>query len=238
MIRNHDVDEGRFEFGFQTSIAVIFNYFVGYQLIYPLVGALVFGQTAGEIHPKGIMLATLLTFFSMIYLVRDVLKRSFLYFKNNFKFNIKLILKYVLYIQLANIVISLLIQFFVGDMNPGNQELIEAGFGQLPILYGFTAVIFAPIVEEIVFRGVFYQQLRNRKSYIFPILMSSLSFGIIHTLPIYMMNGNPKELIFVLVYAAMGFFMVRAYEESGNIWTSIGVHFIHNGLATILMILM
>lgn len=237
MIRNQDVDNGRFAFSPRKAILIIFNYFIGYQTIYPLIGLLVFGADGDQIHPKGIMLATIIALVTMLYLASDMLKRSFRYFKNNLSDNFKIILKYSASIFAANIILSLLIQALFGNITAGNQDIIEAGFGQLPVLYGFTAVIFAPIVEEIVFRGVLYQQFRNKKNYVIPMIISSLSFGLIHTLPIFMQSKDPKELIFVIVYTAMGYFMVKAYEESGSIWAAIAVHFVNNFIATMLMIL-
>ena len=237
MTRNIDVDNGRFAFSPTTAILIVSNYFIGYMTVYPIIGAVIFGIVDNQIHPKGIMFSNLITLITMVYLAKDVLKRSFFYFKNHLKKNLKTILKYGGAIFATNIILSLIIQTFFGGITAGNQDIIEAGFGQFPVLYGFTAVIFAPLVEEIVFRGVLYQQFRNKKSYFVPMLISALSFGLIHTLPIFLQSGDPKELIFIIVYSAMGYFMVKAYEESGSIWAAIGVHFVNNLIATLLMML-
>ena len=110
------------------------------------------------------------------------------------------------------------------------------GFSIFPVLYAFTAVIFAPIVEEVLFRGVLYQELRSKGNYWVPVIISSLSFGLIHTLPLFLLSQDPSEFLFLIVYTAMGYLMTRAYEKTGTIWASIGVHFMNNLIATLVLL--
>lgn len=236
MIQNNDINSGRFKFGYRPSVLLIFNYFVGYQYIYPVFGNFIFRTTDGSLHPRAQMLSTLLTLFVSVFLVRKPLIRSFRFFTKNLGKNIKVIFQHVGLIYLANLLMNLLILFIYGSNTSGNQELIETGFAVLPVLYTFTAVIFAPIVEEILFRGVLYQELRNKNNYWVPIIISSLSFGLIHTLPMFLMSNNYSEFLFLIVYTMMGYLITRAYEKTGTIWASIGVHFMNNLIATIMVI--
>ncbi|CAM3656451.1 CPBP family intramembrane glutamic endopeptidase [Erysipelothrix urinaevulpis] len=238
MIRNRDLDNGRFKFGPKKSIGLVLAYFVGFQFVFILIGSLMFPPIGQTISPQAQMFSIIVTLVLTLFLVKDSLKRSFQMFKTNWKENLLLIVKLWIGIYIANLSVGLLIQFLGGGATSGNQETLEVGFGQFPVLFSFMAVVFAPIVEEIVFRGVLYQELRSEKSYILPTIVSSLSFGLLHTLPVFMMSGNPYEFLFLISYSLMGFFMVKAYERSGSIWTSIGLHFLNNGIATLVMLSM
>ncbi len=236
MIRNKDLDSGRFKFGNKASILLILNYFLGYNLIYPTLASLIYPPSQNTLHPKAQMISTLITLILSIYLVRDTLKRSFRYFKTRIGDNSKVIIRGLLTMYGLNIVLSLIIYMISGESTTGNQELIESGFSVYPVLYAFTAVIFAPIVEELIFRGVLYQELRSKNSYKLPIIISSLSFGLIHTLPIYLSGGNSVEMLFLLIYTAMGFILTMVYEKTGSIYSSITLHLLNNLIATIVLI--
>lgn len=236
MIRNKDLDSGRFKFGNKASILLILNYFLGYNLIYPTLASLIYPPSQNTLHPKAQMISTLITLILSIYLVRDTLKRSFRYFKTRIGDNSKVIIRGLLTMYGLNIVLSLIIYMISGESTTGNQELIESGFSVYPVLYAFTAVIFAPIVEELIFRGVLYQELRSKNSYKLPIIISSVSFGLIHTLPIYLSGGNSVEMLFLLVYTAMGFILTMVYEKTGSIYSSISLHLLNNLIATIVLI--
>lgn len=236
MTRNRDVDTGRFSLSLKTSTFLLLNYFIGYISVYPQLALLIFGANGNQLNPKGSMAVTLVTLFISLYLVRDMIKPTFHHFKLRWRENVKTIFNHYVLLMFLNMVFGIVIMKIFGDVEAGNQALLEEGFSQYPVLLAFTAVVFAPIVEEIVFRGVLYQSLRSEKRYIIPTVISSVSFGIIHTLPMYFQTGNVSELAFLLVYSGMGFALVRSYEKSGNIWTSISVHFLNNLIATIAML--
>lgn len=236
MTQNHDLDSGRFKFGYLASILIILNYFVGYQFVYPLLSSLIFKTTDGSLHASAQMLSTIITLVVTVYLVRKPLTRSFRFFLKNIGNNTKEIFKHVGLIYLVNLVMNVIILFILGDNTSGNQALVEMGFSIFPVLYAFTAVIFAPIVEEVLFRGVLYQELRSKGNYWVPVIISSLSFGLIHTLPLFLLTKDPSEFLFLIVYTAMGYLMTRAYEKTGTIWASIGVHFMYNLIATLVLL--
>ena len=98
-----------------------------------------------------------------------------------------------------------------------------------------TACVAAPIVEETVFRGLLYQQLRDGTkrwghrfvSVMFSALLSSFVFAIIH----------PQGLIGVpvLTMLAVGFALVR--EWRGSLVAPMVMHGIHNSIVTCVLIL-
>jgi len=117
---------------------------------------------------------------------------------------------------LANLVIFNLLG---EDGIPGNQYAIESLAASYPILMVVTAVLFAPFVEEIVFRLAFMKALER-----WPwlgIIASSLVFGLLHVV----MTG---DFIFLISYAAMGLPLGYSYYKTGNIWFPMAIHFIQN----------
>jgi len=131
-----------------------------------------------------------------------------------------------------------------------NQELIESAIVAMPILMIITVVIFAPIVEEIIFRLVlmnlikwkvfvpqeydseFTRKLKKIFSWrpIYSLILSSLVFGLIHVL----IGG----LIHIIPYFLMGLVFGFFYLRNNNIWHVTILHIIHNGLTVLLMLLL
>jgi membrane protease YdiL (CAAX protease family) len=58
-----------------------------------------------------------------------------------------------------------------------NQSLIEQMTGSAPLLMAISACIFAPITEELLFRGAIKNIIKNKKVFI---TVSGLIFGLIH----------------------------------------------------------
>jgi membrane protease YdiL (CAAX protease family) len=99
----------------------------------------------------------------------------------------------------------------------------------------FTAAVAAPIVEEIMFRGVFYQHLREgsrRLGGILSVLVSTLwcsfLFAVIH----------PQGILAVPILAALALAFNLAREWRGSLLPSMVAHGINNSLAILLLLVM
>ena len=89
-----------------------------------------------------------------------------------------------------------------------------------------VAGLYGPLVEEICCRGLIFGGLRKNMSAIAAILLSALSFGLIH------LNLNQ------FVYATgMGIFVALAVEAVGSVWASFIVHMVINTEQMLLMLL-
>jgi len=82
------------------------------------------------------------------------------------------------------------------------------------------AVLVAPVVEEIFFRGFVYAGLRARYGWKKAAVVSAALFAVIHLQP------TAALPIFVL-----GLIFAFLYEWSGSIWPAIVMHFATNALA-------
>ena len=87
-----------------------------------------------------------------------------------------------------------------------------------------SIVIMAPLMEELLFRGAIQGHLlKIWKNPVWPIVVSSLLFGIVH--------GNPAQIPFAFV---LGLALGWMYYLTGSIIPSILMHFINNGTAVLL----
>jgi len=88
-----------------------------------------------------------------------------------------------------------------------------------------TAVVVAPICEELLFRSFLYTILKKHTGFIFAVVSSALLFSVIH--------GSVKAAIPLFV---IGIILAVAYELSGSVWTNILIHAAFN-LINVLMML-
>lgn len=107
------------------------------------------------------------------------------------------------------------------------QIITESASLPLKILMVVLAVVVAPIVEEILFRGLFQTMVRSYLGRPWPaIAITSLLFAAVHA------NGTHWPALFVL---ALG--LGYSYEKSGSLLRSMFMHALFNGtvIATTLL---
>jgi membrane protease YdiL (CAAX protease family) len=86
-------------------------------------------------------------------------------------------------------------------------------------------VIVAPIVEEMVFRGLLFGALASRLGILASALITALLFGAVH--------GDP---VLFPSLAALGFVATLAYAATGNLTVAIALHAINNSLGAVLLV--
>lgn len=120
---------------------------------------------------------------------------------------------------LANVVV----QQFAGPFeNPQIAALMDpAGFSWLNFVFVFAvAAVVAPIVEELIFRGLLYQWLRARLGIAGAVLLSAAIFSVAHVIP----------LLFPALFL-IGIVLALAFEYGRSLWVSIALHFFQNALS-------
>ncbi len=95
------------------------------------------------------------------------------------------------------------------------------------LVIGLSAVVFAPVFEEILFRGFLFRNLKEVMDPTFAMAASGLAFGLAH-----------MDLGALLPLAALGATLAFLYERSGTLLVPIGVHSLWNlgSLAATLLI--
>ena len=118
-------------------------------------------------------------------------------------------------------ILSYVTSLFLGDV-PTAQEQVIPNQDTLPVLdlvfLVMAGAIFAPIAEEFLFRGLFFQHLRGKRALWVAVLVSSAVFAVAHFVPILL----PVLFVFGIAEALV-------MERYGSIYPAIALHALNNG---------
>ena len=105
---------------------------------------------------------------------------------------------------------------------PHNQQEVVNEMSILPITLFFLAAILGPIIEELIFRGVFmnlFWQKDNSLNFWGAVITSGLIFGFLH---------EPHLTPFLLLYSSLGAILAITYRYHRDLRYSIGLHMLIN----------
>lgn len=100
-------------------------------------------------------------------------------------------------------------------------ELVGKG-GWVPIMLFLLATVWAPLVEETVFRGALYRHARSRLPVVVAAVLTAVVFGVAHGYEVLMLGP----------VIALGFNFAMMREWRGSLIAPVTAHFLHN--ATVL----
>ncbi len=131
------------------------------------------------------------------------------------------IVKYV-FVILAALTACLFFNNVVASLH---LEESSAAYQQFELAYegssfwvkAFATTISAPLVEELLYRGLIYKRLRFKVNFISAAIISSVLFGVTH--------GNIVQGIYAF---CVGMIIAYVYEKYKNLWAPILFHFIAN----------
>lgn len=129
------------------------------------------------------------------------------------------------------VILTFIISAVTGsDPKPaGNRitDLLEGGaLWQLIVIY-LLATVWAPVVEESIFRGCLFRHLRRRTGVILAAMGSALVFAVLHG---YVIQG-------LIMVGTLGFWFALMREWRGSIVASMTAHAIHNGVVMAVMVI-
>lgn len=147
------------------------------------------------------------------------------------KYKMNNVLKYLLIIPFgafnmlwANYFVALLQlimpKFMVESYTNTQQMIVEGGF----LMQFLTAGIVAPIVEELIFRGLVYKRVKKMTGTVAAAILSAALFGIFH--------GNWVQAPYAFIIGIMAVFV---YEKFKSIVAPIMLHMSANILSVVLM---
>lgn len=165
----------------------------------------------------------------MVITFRKRIVRDFKEFKEYFKEYNSLVLKTWGLSLLTLFVINIFIRLITNLDNSSNQETLNLLFEKSPLLILFLTTIYAPMAEELMFRGVFQIFIKNKWAFI---LISGFVFGLVHVIDDFQ---TISELLYIFVYASLGCYLAYLYQKTNNIFTNIYFHFLQNSLSILLM---
>lgn len=236
MTRSETVSNQTFAFKPLQSILLLFIYFIGMPQLASLGQWLTktYLGFEGGIHPNIALGLYCVALIVIMLIVWKPLFGSLKYFVSDLGNNLINVFKVWGLMMLGTLVIATLFSIIMPQgSQAGNQTVIESTFWNAPYFMTFNIVIFAPIVEEIIFRGVLYQSFRTKNTYWIAVIISCAIFALLHVIQPLLSTGDLKELLFFLQYAFMSYFMIIAYEKTGSIWGAILIHLLNNSLSLI-----
>ena len=137
---------------------------------------------------------------------------------------------YLLYIMLGYLSTGALL-LFLGDnfSNPNNEAVAELLTENSRAMLGLTVFV-APLVEELLFRGVIFGSLRQKGRFL-AFAVSIAAFALYHVWQFALAFMDWTLLIYVVQYIPAGYALAWAYEKTNSIWTPIFLHMLINGIS-------
>ncbi|WP_164509977.1 CPBP family intramembrane glutamic endopeptidase [Lacticaseibacillus porcinae] len=110
-----------------------------------------------------------------------------------------------------------------------NQDALMQVLQQAPLTMVLIAVVGAPPIEELLFRGLLmhsFGSLKDKRRLWAASIISSVVFGLMH--------AGPSEPLNMISYIAMGAIFTATYVKTKDIRYSIALHFLNNFVALML----
>ena len=123
-----------------------------------------------------------------------------------------------------------LVRMAVGTRTNLNDITISARAGGAPHMMLVIVVFLAPFVEETLFRGLVFGNLKDR-SRAAAYLVSCLLFALLHVWQFAVVNRDITYFLLMVQYLVPGLVLAWAYEHSGTLWASAALHAAANALS-------
>lgn len=122
------------------------------------------------------------------------------------------------------------LQFLSAGQTNLNDQAILARIGSAPYSTILIVVFLAPVVEEAIFRGYIFGNIREF-SRTAAYLVSCLLFALLHVWQFVAVSWDFSYLLVTVQYIIPGLVMAWCFERSGSLWGSVLLHCIVNGLS-------
>lgn len=205
------------------NILIFISYFIFSYFVIALLQEFNFDITKFSFNKRIIILGIIdfIYIILMLFIYRKEIIIDIKDFKKNYKeYLSKYVLVYMVGVILMGIINILLTQITKIELS-GNEEGIRMLIKEVPLYMFFSTVIYAPIIEELIFRKSIRNIFKNK--YIF-IIISGVIFGVLHISDF----SNINEILFGIPYIIMGIDFAYIYYKTNNIFTTMSFHMIHN----------
>lgn len=177
-----------------------------------------------------------ISYMAIIFLIyRKIIIHDFCEYIKNFKDNFENSFKYYLIGLSIMIISNILIGLFFNEASANNEEAVRNLLNLYPIYMIFSVSIYAPFVEEMIFRKSIYDSifiLKDNKitKYLY-VFISGLVFSSLHIIGA---SSKLIDYVYIIPYLALGSAFALLYYDSKNVFSSIVMHSMHNTVAVIL----
>lgn len=166
----------------------------------------------------------------LFFMFKKDLIEDFKKFKKNFWSIADTAIKYwtigLIVMMVSNILITTFSPVKIANNEEGVRNIIE----MVPFIAFILTTVLAPFTEELIFRKSFRGIIHNKLVYV---LVSGLVFGACH---IIFSATSLYDYLYLVPYSALGIAFSYIYCKTDNIYASIFVHMIHNGVITLFQI--
>lgn len=131
---------------------------------------------------------------------------------------------------------NILIASYFSQAMPNNDVAVKNMISLYPWYMFFSTVIYAPFVEESIFRRSIRDIFGNKKNRFVKygyIMVSGLLFAGMHIIGAV---NSVYDWLYIIPYSGLGIAFAALYYDTDNIYTTIGLHFVHNLIAVLLYI--
>ena len=111
-----------------------------------------------------------------------------------------------------------------------NDTTISAQIDDAPHMTLLIVIFLAPFVEEVLFRGLVFGNLKSR-SRALAYVVSCLLFALLHVWQFAVVKQDVTYFLLMIQELVPGRVLAWAYDHSGTLWASIGLHAAANALS-------
>ena len=198
--------------------------------IIPIIYMTILKMSNSEVNYLAQALLNLISYSALaitfIILLRNYFKDDFKDLKNKLWLKIIIVILAVILIKLSEVLCAWFYSLFNESINGSNQNSLIDVIKENAVIMAFSTCLWAPIVEEIIFRKCIFSYFDKD---IYGILVSTLSFSLIHVI-------SSLDFIHILPYIFAGAFFSTAYALSKrNIYVTIATHIALNTISFIII---
>ena len=177
-----------------------------------------------------------LGFMIIVYtLYYKSLNRDFKNYFKDFRKNFKLSIPYYVIGLIIMIISNNIISLFFTSASANNENAIRSLIDIYPLYMLFSVGIYAPFIEEIIFRKsikdiiIINKDDKKFSKYLY-VVISGLIFASLHVIG----SSVWQDYLFIIPYMALGTAFAALYYKTDNIFETIVIHSMHNLIAIIL----
>lgn len=127
------------------------------------------------------------------------------------------------YLIILGVILSLMYNVFAYYLNFALKTSLFDNNSNIAVTLLSTGIL-GPIIEELMFRGIIYNELKSKYSNMKSILITTIFFAIIHI--------NIIQILYALI---IGFILIFVYEKYNNIKAPIILHMASNITTTLFL---
>jgi len=177
-----------------------------------------------------------LGYMGVLFLIyKDKIIKDFKEYFKKFGSNFELSFKYYFIGVIIMMASNLIITLFFSEANAGNEEAVRSMIDQVPIYMIFSVSLYAPFVEELIFRHSIKDSVlchgENKFTKTIYIFISGFIFAALHILG---QTTSTLDYIYIVPYLSLGIAFAMLYAKTDNIFSSISMHMLHNTVTVIL----